>query len=130
MKFFLRKIPAILVMLGIFILSGLPGNDPFLNSFHFNDKIKHIIAYLVLGIAFCMWIPRKRWLEKAFMWGLLIVVICTICGISDEYHQPFVPGRSGNDIGDIMADFTGGLISVFIYFFAVKITTLWRVPEP
>jgi len=42
----LIKIPAILVMILIFILSSLPGDALLLNTFEFSDKIKHFIAYL------------------------------------------------------------------------------------
>jgi len=117
----LIKIPAILVMAGIFMLSSLPGDDSLLNTFEFNDKIKHFIAYFVLGITYCIWIPRKSWLAKPVFWCVIIVVLCAVFGILDEYHQSYVPERSGNDLGDLMANFTGGLVSVFLYlFFYVK----------
>jgi VanZ family protein len=113
----LMKIPAIVVMIGIFALSSLPGDDSLLNAFEFSDKIKHFIAYFVLGITCCVWIPRKSWLAKPIFWSVIVVVLCTVFGISDEYHQSFVPGRSGNDLGDLTANFIGGLVSVFLYLF-------------
>ena len=116
----LRRLPAIAVIIGISVLSGLPGNDPLLNAFKFSDKIKHIIAYFVLGLSFCMWVENKKWFARPFAWGILIVVLCTLFGIADEYHQSFIPGRSGNDLGDIIADFIGGLISPFVYFFVIR----------
>jgi len=117
----LKKIPAILVMAGIYILSSLPGDDSLLNAFEFSDKIKHFIAYFVLGITYCMWISRESWLAKPIFWCVIVVVLCTALGILDEYHQSFVPGRSGNDLKDLAADFVGGLASVFLYlFFVVK----------
>jgi len=129
MKNILRKIPAILVMVAIFILSALPGNDPFLNSFDFSDKIKHFIAYFVLGISLCLWIPSRKWFAKPAIWGLLIVFVCTVFGIADEFHQSFVPGRSGNDLRDLMADFIGGLFSPFLYLLSLKLAILWRAPK-
>jgi len=125
-KNILRKIPAIVIMVGICYLSSLPGNDPLLRTFQFNDKIKHFIAYFTLGISFCLWIPNKKWLEKPAVWGALIVFICTIFGICDEFHQSFVPGRSGNDLGDIAADFGGGLFSPFAYILALKLVSYWH----
>ena len=113
-----RKLPAILVMIGIFILSALPGNDPLLNSFELNDKIKHVIAYFVLGISICLWIPSAKWRQKTLICGVVMIAICTIFGISDEFHQSFVPGRRGNDIGDIVADFIGGFLAVIIFAYA------------
>jgi len=117
----LIKIPAILVMALIFVLSSLPGDDLLLNSFEVSDKIKHFIAYFVLGITFCIAIPRKKWLDKPIIECVAVVVLCTVFAISDEYHQSFVPGRSGNDLGDLTANFIGGLVSVFLYlWFVVK----------
>jgi len=114
-------------MAGIFMLSSLPGDDSLLNAFEFNDKIKHFIAYFVLGITYCIWIPRKNWLAKPIFWCIIVVVLCTLFGISDEYHQSYVPGRSGNNLGDLMANFIGGLVSVFLYlFFYVKISKVNR----
>ena len=118
-KSVLRKIPAILVMIVLFMLSTLPGNDPFLNSIHISDKIKHFIAYFVLGITFCIWIPSKDWFKKPLIYSILVVFLCTLFGASDEYHQTFVPGRSGS-LYDLAADFAGGLTAVFTYFLLLK----------
>ncbi|GBU25986.1 hypothetical protein R83H12_02659 [Fibrobacteria bacterium R8-3-H12] len=120
MKNVLRKIPAILAMITLFMLSTLPGNDPFLNSVHISDKIKHFVAYFVLGITFCIWIPSIKWVAKPLVYGAFVVILCTLFGASDEYHQTFVPGRSGN-LYDLAADFAGGIIAVFAYFSLIKI---------
>ena len=120
MKRILRKIPAIFVMITLFMLSTLPGNDPFLNLVHFSDKIKHFIAYFILGITFCIWIPNKNWFAKPLTYSILVVSLCTLFGASDEYHQTFVPGRSGN-LYDLVADFAGGIVAVLAYFSFIKI---------
>jgi len=120
MKNILRKIPAIFVMVALFTLSTLPGNDPLLNSIHLGDKIEHFIAYFVLGITFCIWIPGKKWFAKPIIYSIFVVVLCTLFGISDEYHQTFVPGRSG-DLYDLAVDFAASVIAVFAYFSFIKI---------
>ena len=33
----------------------------------------------------------------------------TLVGVLDEYHQSKVPGRYGNDIYDLIADFLGAV---------------------
>ncbi|MCL1956465.1 MAG: VanZ family protein [Fibromonadales bacterium] len=119
MKSILRKIPAILVMAALFTLSTLPGNDPLLNSVHLSDKIEHFIAYFVLGITLCIWIPSKKWFAKPVVYGVLVVVLCTLFGISDEYHQTFVPERSG-DLYDLAVDFAASVSAVFAYFLFIK----------
>ncbi len=128
-KNILRKIPAILIMIAIFGLSALPANQ-LPGAFDFNDKIKHIIAYFVLGISLCLWIPGNKWNAKPVIWGALVVLICAIFGISDEFHQSFVPGRSGNDLGDLTADFVGGLAAPFLYFLVLKAVIFGRAPKP
>jgi len=120
MKNILRKIPAILAMAALFKLSTLPGNDPLLNSIHLSDKIEHFIAYFVLGITFCIWIPSKKWFAKPVVYGVIVIVLCTLFGISDEYHQKFVPGRSC-DLYDLAVDSTASVIAVFAYFLVIKI---------
>jgi len=115
----LRKAPAILVMIALFMLSTLPGNDPFLNSVDISDKIKHFVAYFVLGITFCLWISNKKWLAKPFACSSLIVLLCTLFGASDEYHQTFVPGRSG-DLYDLAVDCGGGVAAVLVYFLILR----------
>jgi len=120
MKNILRKIPAILAMVALFKLSTLPGNDPLLNSIHLSDKIEHFIAYFVLGITFCIWIPSKKWFAKPAVYGVIVIVLCTLFGISDEYHQKFVPGRSC-DLYDLAVDSAASAIAVFVYFLVIKI---------
>ena len=121
-KNIIRKIPAIVVMIAICILSSLPGDDAFLNSFELNDKLKHIIAYFALGIFLCLWIPREKWFAKPFIWGVAVVVAGTVFGVLDEFHQSFVPGRSGNDVGDMVANFIGSFVSPFVYFAMICLT--------
>ena len=139
-KNILRKIPAITIMVTLCILSSLEGNDQLLKTFVFHDKIVHTIAYFVLGIAVCLWIPSKKWAEKPVLYGIITVLICTLFGFFDEVHQSYVPGRSGlfipgkpgfdNGIWDLVADFIGGLLSPFAYLFVLKLVTRWRAPEP
>jgi hypothetical protein len=123
-------------MAGIFFLSSLPGDDPFLNSVHLSSRIKHIIAYFALGTSFCIWIPRKKWLEKPILRCSLVIALCTVFGIFDEFHQSFIPGRScegfvcfsrdlqklnisGNNFHDIVSDFIGGTAAALTFLFIV-----------
>jgi VanZ family protein len=120
MKNILRKIPAIFAMITLFMLSTLPGHDPILNSIHLSDKIEHFIAYFILGVTFCIWIQNKNWFSKPIVYGIIVIILCTLFGASDEYHQTFVEGRSGN-LYDLAVDFAGGTTAVFAYFSLIKI---------
>lgn len=57
---------------------------------------------------------RRRW----FFAALLLVVIYSL---ADEYHQSFVPSRTGS-IYDSFIDMAGGLTGLLIF-------TLWRKPK-
>lgn len=79
---------------------------------HF-DKLLHF-AYFAGGGALLGAYSGLRW-HKLCRWKmvLLVAVFCSVIGRLDEYHQSFVPGRSGNDTGDWLADTLGGLSGVW-----------------
>ncbi len=67
------------------------------------DKILHTGIYAVL--AFLIFLSLKANGVRRYVF-LLSIVITTIYGISDEFHQLYVPGREAS-ISDILADFIG-----------------------
>ena len=67
-------------------------------------------GHLVLGLALSACISQptaRRWLRI----GVVLVIVAGLVGVLDEFHQSFTPGRNGNDLGDILADITGGIIA-------------------
>jgi len=97
----------------IFYLSSMSGdllpNDLPDNS----DKLVHAVLYGVLAAsalrAFCRLLPGKP-----LLLAVVALLFCLIYGISDEWHQSFVPGRTAS-IWDIAADATGALVVVLGY---------------
>ncbi len=83
-----------------------PGPD-FANK----DKVIHA-SYFAVG-ATCLYVGlRLQNPAKSVRTICLIVIIfCAIAGAIDEFHQSFVPNRSGNDLGDWLADTFGGVIA-------------------
>jgi VanZ like family len=80
-----------------------------------HDKVAHTIEYSGLGLLLVRALaggPREggwlRHLGLAFLIG-------TGFGVSDELHQSFVPGREGNDPGDVMADAGGTLLGGLVF---------------
>jgi VanZ family protein len=74
------------------------------------DKIHHA-AYFTLGGALIFLGLRFQWPGWSFLaTTALTILACSAGGAFDEFHQSFVPNRSGNDIGDWMADTLGGLL--------------------
>ena len=118
MKDFVRFwLPALAHMALIFFLSHqsrLPGPPMPIPYF---DKMMHGLFYGVLGF-----LVLRAWLKgsyacidwKAVAFTLLVVALY---GLSDEFHQSFVPNRTP-DIADWLADMTGAtLVCIFIFCF-------------
>lgn len=110
----------------IFTLSSFPQPDFIDLGFQFWDKILHLKAFFIYGLLTITAIQSiKPELSKSRM-ALLTLVIGFLFGLSDEFHQYFVPGRE-SDIWDLAADVTGVCISLpiinFIRNFTAKIGT-------
>lgn len=94
----------------IFTLSHQP--DPpgpsWLDAVPFADKIAHFLIYAVL----CALLARALRLEPSALLrrrALVLAVACAVLyGVSDEWHQSFVPGRQP-DVMDLAADALGAL---------------------
>ena len=112
----LRWLPAVVWMAVIFYLSHQTAGDlgtllpffqkwfPWMTSFDWG----HFFVYFVLAIAF-YWalLPKSRtWAGKA-----LVVLLCVLYGVTDEYHQSFVPGRAP-DILDLRNDAIGAALAM------------------
>jgi VanZ family protein len=105
---FLRKIPAPLIAVFIWILSSqsiLPKPKGVLGF----DKLQHLLAFAVLAGAAGLWISREKWKSRGRFLLLIIAAIGSVYGIVDEVHQFFVPGRDCN-VWDWIADTLGALI--------------------
>ena len=112
---------------GVFLWAGLlwwlssrhlPAVGP---SFDHADKLKHLL-YFALG-SYCagrfLLLIRREWSRGAFV--IAVVLFAALVGATDEFHQTFTPGRSGNDPYDWLADTLGGLVSAL---------WLWRGRSP
>jgi VanZ family protein len=91
------------MLFGLSSLSTLP-TPP--RGFSFYDI--HVAAYAGLG-ALTARATAKGIRSVSRRAVLLAIVISTLYGVSDEYHQRFVPGRSF-DVLDMVADLIGSVI--------------------
>lgn len=110
----LRCLPVILIMGILFFLSHQSGSSLPLPPLPGLDKAVHAIAYAVLGAAALFAILPETRHRKAHMVGLGVVLFCMLYGITDEFHQSFVPGRFPG-IGDFLAD-TAGAIALVLFW--------------
>ena len=111
MRTLVRFAPAISYISLIWYLSSGPIS---VNISHC-DKIVHVIEYGILGflIAYGLDLNKSNFKKTA----LLAVTLSILAGISDEFHQYFVPGRSC-DAYDALADLIGSALGVASYFSA------------
>ncbi len=75
-------------------------------------KLAHFSIFLLLGFFSYMSIVSykkpKRALKVTFS-----SMFCLLYAISDEFHQLFVPGRSG-EVRDVCIDFSGAILGIVI----------------
>jgi len=107
----IRVVPVILLMGTIFFLSHQPGAKLHFSLIFGLDKLAHGFIYALLALAMLYAVPRKNLLLKPWQTCAMIVILCLLYGMTDEYHQSFVPGREAS-IGDIVADVTGAALLV------------------
>jgi VanZ family protein len=109
----------------IFILSSIPGAAfPAYKVLTF-DKLIHVAVYAVLGALCFMALPRK-WSQKTSVLVLIAGTIATAYGLTDEFHQTFVPGRF-SDARDVLADGIGGFTGALL---ASTVVTARAGPAP
>lgn len=113
-KFF-YWLPSLIWMGVIFYLSSRTGDDleslfPFLESFDWG----HLVAYYILCLLVYFALNKTFKPKRNFLWSIILSVLY---GITDEFHQSFVPSRYP-DVFDLMNDFIGaGFAMVTLYFF-------------
>ena len=74
-------------------------------------KSAHIIAYFILGILMyrALRINIRRWRTRTV--ASFALLSCSLYAVTDEIHQLFVPGRSG-ELRDVMIDSIAALVGV------------------
>ena len=75
-------------------------------------KMAHFTIYMILGILVTLLV---REYNVSFYKCLIIsLLVCLLYSISDEIHQLFVLGRSGEVI-DVLIDTSGSFIGIYIF---------------
>ncbi|MBJ6363260.1 VanZ family protein [Paenibacillus sp. GCM10012307] len=129
----LRWLPALIWMGVIFWLSSRTGEQlgsvlpifkyilPWMESFDWG----HFVAYFVLALAMDYGFGSKA---DAWRMKLLIVFLCFLYGVTDEFHQFFVDDRTP-DMMDLRNDAIGAALAML----AIKIPfirRMWRKVAP
>jgi VanZ family protein len=117
----LLRLPALLIAGGIWFLSSqsiLPQPKGILGW----DKLQHLFAYAVLSVTVGMWFSPAFWERRPVLAPLLTMLISSVYGVTDEFHQYFVPGRDCN-VWDWLADTLGALLGALVIMILMK---MWK----
>ena len=116
MSAYLRILPMLLCMAIIFFLSHQPGDSLDLPLFPGADKLAHILAYGVLSATVIFSFSAEFRQGRRALVLAAAVLVPLLFGLSDEFHQRFVAGRSAEFL-DLVADGAGGLVVGLVWFF-------------
>ena len=102
----------------IFWLSHQP-SLPLPMLFEFQDKLHHFTAYFLMGVL--AWRTGRHFVKSPFTLAIVSVVFCSLYGISDEWHQSFVEGRTA-DAWDWVSDTIGASAALLVLtrFYSVQ----------
>ena len=92
----------------------VPDNDLMSSKQSINLIIRkgaHFGVYLVLGLLVSNGLIYSN-ISKSKVFYLALL-ICVLYAISDEFHQLYVPGRSGQ-VSDVLLDSTGSLSGILL----------------
>jgi VanZ family protein len=84
-------------------------------DFFSSDKFYHFLEYGILGLLLARLLEEYDFPPsyRKKITGVLIVSL--LYGLSDEFHQWFVPGRFAT-LGDVLADSLGGGFGGLLFF--------------
>ncbi len=100
----------------LWFLSANPQPEGMMPTFPFGDKFAHFGYYfggsgLLSAYFFSKNPSNPDWRIIAFR----VILTLSLVGLIDEFHQSFVPGRSGNDPFDWFADVLGAAAGVGVF---------------
>jgi len=104
-SFSLRRWAFVMAVAGLIVAASSRGAVAGPQIDHF-DKVVHFSVYGLLGTLVVRAVGRSRW--------VLAVLVVSLFGASDEWHQSFVPGRS-MEFADWVADTLGAAVAAFGY---------------
>lgn len=107
---------AIITAIAIFFISSLPAGEisPFV-GFNWQTTAYHIAAFFFLAFFLLPAIVKGN--NKTLI--LFAIIIAVLYGVSDEFHQLFVPGRHFS-ILDMLTNSFGILTASFIYTLSLR----------
>lgn len=83
-------------------------------------KLAHFTEYAILGVLIVQVVNQYPNLKKSKAKLFYCILFCLLYAMTDEFHQLFVSGRSGQLL-DVLIDTCGGVFGIVCYHIAQKI---------
>ena len=100
-------------LIGLWVLSSVPGEDIELPPFLGADKLAHLLYFAVGGALLALFIRAAcSWKRWRVSWTVLLAML--VIGAVDEFHQLHTVNRSGADPFDWLADCAGGFLGAIV----------------
>ena len=112
-----RWLPALSIMLAIFVFSSQPGDNlpDFLDWDYVVKKMGHVIGYGLLALSY-LYLLRDD--KKSFWIAWLMALIFSA---TDEFHQSFVTGRHASAFDVLVFDNFGAIFGLWLYFISQSV---------
>ena len=88
-------------------------------------KCMHASIYCVLSVLF---LNALRETKKLNIWYFIAIILCFIYACTDEYHQTFVNGRTGQ-FKDVLVDTSGAIFGSIMFFVFYKLKKVLKSNE-
>ncbi|WP_338450192.1 VanZ family protein [Niallia oryzisoli] len=116
LKILFRLFPFIYIV-AVWVMSSMPDDAVVeLPDSNWDAGIKeslHLIEFGILYVLFVLALLTFKGLTRK--WNIVLMIIASLYGITDEIHQSFVPSRSSSMI-DVVKDITGVLVASWIMY--------------
>jgi VanZ family protein len=93
------------------------------------DWISHPVEYGAGAVLVCRALAAQRRRPLTLSAALIATLLTTAYGVTDEYHQSFVPGRTA-DPADVVKDLAGAAIACALYRGWTRRQAAAGAPEP
>lgn len=102
--------------IGILFLEATRQPAEIMGLFPQIDKVAHFGAFSILGLLMCGLSSRLRPQNNIPLFSLPLLGV-TLCGVTEEIIQMFIPGRMAS-VPDLIADMGGALFAIWLTNFA------------
>lgn len=115
MKKFLNLWLPVLLWMGVIFIGSSIGSMPKVGGVATDaivHRTAHLIEFAILGWLVLRALSDGRPITRREM--VITLIVATLYGASDEFHQRFTPGRS-SELSAVLFDAAGGLIGLWVW---------------